>query len=112
METLKDFPKSNLEQIEKNREKFREELMAEVENKLKHFADTHKFLVAMDERVEEKQVEYGDGWKTMSIRDLSLRVRQNYKEWLDSWRESEEVERRKLVDLANLCRFLWERLGE
>lgn len=76
------------------------------------FEAEHKFLVAMDERVEEKQGEHGDSWKTMPITVLSNRLAQNYIEWREAMLHDREAEKRKLVDLANLCRFLWERLNE
>jgi len=78
----------------------------------KDFEASHKFLVAMDDRVTEKQIEYGDNWKTVNVGFLRFRVTQNFEEWRSTSRNDTETECRKLVDLANLCRFLWERLND
>ncbi len=72
----------------------------------------HQFEDAMKARVEEKQEEYGDIWKTIGIGFLRHRVSENYAEWIDTSKNdsSRRTEMRKLVDLANLCKFLWTRL--
>ena len=75
-------------------------------------AQKDEFLAAMDGRVAEKQGEYGDSWKTVGIGFLRHRVKQNFDEWFETSRNDAETEKRKLVDLANLCRFLWKRLDE
>lgn len=82
--------------------------------KEKSFED---FVEAMKQRITEKQGEYGDSWKDMSLVDLMRRVTDNYVEWEKSSRytdlydrEKVETEKRKLVDLANFAQFLWRRL--
>ncbi len=75
-------------------------------------SDKDPFVEVMDQRVAEKQWEYGDSWKTLEISLLRDRVRQNYHEWIDAMCADLDLEPQKLVDLANLCRFVWRRLME
>lgn len=94
-------------------------LLSDVKNELAGFKKTalkcrskfekqHLFIIAMDKRIEEKQKEYDDSWKTMPLNQLVDRIIQNHDEWLDCQLTPDEP--RKLVDLANLCRLLWRRL--
>jgi len=65
----------------------------------------------MKQRVEEKREEYGDSWKISAIGFLDARLTLNYQGWLNSMLGDAKIEQKKLVDLANMCMFLWKRLG-
>jgi len=71
----------------------------------KEIASFSKF---MKSRLIEKQEKYGDKWKTMSFDDLRERIRYLY----DLFEKSIfiDVEKKKLVDLANQCMLLFLRI--
>ena len=84
-----------------------------------------EFIKARDARMQEKQKEYGGkdnpkNYKNMPYRDLLDRIDGTVKD-LDLSYESEKLPfkkspftktRKELLDAANLCQMLWERLGE
>ena len=77
--------------------------------------------VAMDVKMDRKQKEYGDSWKTCDIEFLRERLMGEFKEWHDGQYNATAIvgrsaggiisdERKELVDIANICMMLWNRL--
>lgn len=78
------------------------------------------FAVAMDVKLDKKQKEYGDSWKTCDIEFLRDRLMGEFKEWHDGQYNATAIvgrsvggiisdERKELVDIANICMMLWNR---
>jgi len=66
------------------------------------------FSKFMKNRLIEKQEKHGDIWKTLSFNDLRERVRYLY----DLFEKSIfiDIEKKKLIDLANQCMLLFLRI--
>jgi len=72
------------------------------------FAGLKMFVDEMERKLREKQKEYGDSWKNMSLDRLALRLVEEFSE-VFVYSSAEQVGH-ELVDVANMALMLWLRL--
>lgn len=74
------------------------------------------FVIEMENKLKQKDVEYGDSWKTMPLDKLMFRLKQEYREWEETGMINDrgtpamvDYSKEELVDIANVCMMLYHR---
>ena len=68
-----------------------------------------QFILAMEDKLNKKQDEYGDSWKKMPLPELVQRLRDEYKEF-HPLGTTGKPEMEELIDIANICMMLYARI--
>ena len=68
--------------------------------------EIRKFAEEMERIMSENDAKKGDSWKRCDVRFLDDRLKEEFSEWDNT----NKAGNKELVDIANFCMMLWNRL--
>ena len=71
-----------------------------------------RFQEDCEDKYERKKIQYGESWKTMSKKELQMRLIEEYDEWRFNKDKSPDIVYGELIDIRNIASMLATRTME